>query len=398
MAAWPKLKWDREPTGPLKGFKVVDMATVVLGPFATVNLADLGAEIIKIENSEGHTPGDMMRYGGDSPTKQHGPIYTALNRNKKAINLNIKKPDDKAVLIALLGSADVFIHNVRMAGMERLGFGYEAVKAINPEIIYVHCAGYGAGGAYEELQAYDDLIQAASGFAALSEQRDGGRPAYAPSLVADKVSGLFAANATMAALLARATGQGGQFVQVPMFECFTWFNMVENLFGETFIPGNGKMGYTRSINPRRKPYPTRDGFIAIVPYNDKQWTRFFELGGRPGIFDDPRFSTYQERIKHTGDLYALIEEVSAIYTTDEWLKLLAENDIPAMRYNRMADVLTDPHLTDVSFFEELESPDTGKYRAMRHPVHYAKTPASFYAHPPSLDADGDEIRLALGGQ
>jgi crotonobetainyl-CoA:carnitine CoA-transferase CaiB-like acyl-CoA transferase len=398
MAAWPKLKWDREPTGPLKGIKVVDMATVVLGPFATVNLADLGAEVIKIENSEGHTPGDMMRYGGDSPTKQHGPIYTALNRNKKAINLNIKKPDDKAVLIALLGSADVFIHNVRMAGMERLGFGYEAVKAINPEIIYVHCAGYGAGGAYEELQAYDDLIQAASGFAALSEQRDGGRPAYAPSLVADKVSGLFAANATMAALLARANGQGGQFVQVPMFECFTWFNMVENLFGETFIPGNGKMGYTRSINPRRKPYPTRDGFIAIVPYNDKQWTRFFELGGRPGIFDDPRFSTYQERIKHTGDLYALIEEVSAIYTTDEWLKLLAENDIPAMRYNRMADVLTDPHLTDVSFFEELESPDTGKYRAMRHPVHYAKTPASFYAHPPSLDADGDEIRLALGGQ
>jgi crotonobetainyl-CoA:carnitine CoA-transferase CaiB-like acyl-CoA transferase len=398
MAAWPKLKWDREPTGPLKGIKVVDMATVVLGPFATVNLADLGAEVIKIENSEGHTPGDMMRYGGDSPTKQHGPIYTALNRNKKAINLNIKKPDDKAVLTALLGSADVFIHNVRMAGMERLGFGYDAVKAINPEIIYVHCAGYGAGGAYEELQAYDDLIQAASGFAALSEQRDGGRPAYAPSLVADKVSGLFAANATMAALLARANGQGGQFVQVPMFECFTWFNMVENLFGETFIPGNGKMGYTRSINPRRKPYPTRDGFIAIVPYNDKQWTRFFELGGRPGIFDDPRFSTYQERIKHTGDLYALIEEVSAIYTTDEWLKLLAENDIPAMRYNRMADVLTDPHLTDVSFFEELESPDTGKYRAMRHPVHYAKTPASFYAHPPSLDADGDEIRLALGGQ
>jgi crotonobetainyl-CoA:carnitine CoA-transferase CaiB-like acyl-CoA transferase len=396
MAAWPKLTWDTEPTGPLKGVKVVDMATVVLGPLATVCLADLGAEVIKIENSEGNTPGDLMRYGGDSPTKQHGPIFTALNRNKKAINLNIKKPEDKAVLEALLEEADVFIHNVRMAGMERLGFGYDAVKAINPDIVYVHCAGYGADGAYAELQAYDDLIQAASGFAALAEQRDGGRPAYAPSLVADKVSGLFAANATMAALLARAGGQGGQFVHVPMFECFTWFNMVENLFGETFIPGNGKMGYTRSINPRRRPYPTRDGYIAIVPYNDRQWARFFELGGRPGVFEDPRFSTYQERTKHTGDLYALIEDVTASRTTAEWLDLLAASDIPAMKYNRMADVLTDPHLADTGFFEERDGPQIGKYRSMKHPVHYAGTPISIYADPPMLDADGDEIRAALG--
>ncbi len=176
MAAWPKLVWDSEPTGPLKGIKVVDMATVVLGPYATVQLADLGAEVIKIENSEGNTPGDLMRYAGASPTGDLGPIFAALNRNKKAINLNIKQDADKAVLTELLKGADVFIHNVRMAGMERLGFGYDEVKAINPDIVYVHCAGFGAGGAYGERQAYDDLIQAASGFAALSEQRDGGRP------------------------------------------------------------------------------------------------------------------------------------------------------------------------------------------------------------------------------
>ncbi len=397
MAAWPKLNWSSEPTGPLKGFKVVDMSTVVLGPLATVNLADLGAEVIKIENSEGNTPGDVMRNAGDSPTKQHGPIFAALNRNKKAIDLNIKNDADKAVLAALLEDADVFIHNVRMAGMERLGFGYEAVKAINPDIVYVHCAGFGTGGAYGHLQAYDDLIQAASGFAALSEQRDGGRPTYAPSLVADKVSGLFAANATMAALLARAGGQGGQFVQVPMFECFTWFHMVENLWGETYIPGNGKMGYTRSITPQRRPYPTKDSYVAIVPYNDKQWARFFELGGRPGVYDDPRFSTYKERTKHTGELYALIEEVTAERTTQEWLELLTANDIPAMKYNRMADVLTDPHLTDVGFFEEREGAEIGRYRSMKHPVHYAGTPASVYADPPRLDGDGDEIRAALQG-
>ncbi len=396
MAAWPTLKWDGERTGPLKGIKVVDMASVVLGPFATLQLADLGAEVIKIENGEGNTPGDIMRHAGASPTGDLGPIFAALNRNKKAINLNLKTPDDKDVLIALLEGADVFIHNVRMAGMERLGLGYDAVKAINPDIVYVHCAGFGAGGAYGELQAYDDLIQAASGFAALSEQRDGGRPSYAPSLVADKVSGLFAANATMAALLARANGHGGQFVQVPMFESFTWFNMVENLWGETFIPGNGKMGYTRSVNPRRRPYPTKDGYIAIVPYNDKQWARFFELGGRANVFEDPRFSTYQERSNNVSDLYAIIEEVSSQRTTQDWVELLSANNIPAMRYNRMADVLTDPHLKDVGFFEERDGADMGHYRSMPHPVKYSATPASIYADPPRFDADGAEIRAALG--
>jgi crotonobetainyl-CoA:carnitine CoA-transferase CaiB-like acyl-CoA transferase len=396
MAAWPKLKWDGELTGPMKGIKVVDMASVVMGPFATVQFADLGAEVIKIENSEGNTPGDTMRYAGASPTGDLGPIFAALNRNKKGINLNIKLDDDKAVLTALLENADVFIHNVRMAGIERLGFGYEAVKAINPDIVYVHCAGFGAGGDYSELQAYDDLIQSASGFAALSEQRDGGRPSYSPSLIADKVSGLFAANATMAALLARANGHGGQFVQMPMFEAFTWFHMVENLWGETFIPGTGKMGYTRSVNPRRRPYPTKDGFIAILPYNDKQWARFFELGGRAGVFDDPRFSTYQERTKNTGALYEIIEEVSAERTTDEWVALLATNNIPAMKYNRMADVLNDPHLNAVGFFEDRAGTEMGNYRAMPHPVHYSVTPASLYADPPRLDGDGDEIRAALG--
>lgn len=396
MAAWPELKWDVEPTGPLKGIKIVDMATVVLGPFATLQLADLGAEVIKIENGEGNTPGDIMRYAGASPTGDLGPIFTALNRNKKSLNLNVKEARDKEILTALLEGADVFIHNVRMAGMERLGFGYDAVKAINPDIVYVHCAGFGAGGAYSKRQAYDDLIQAASGFAALSEQRDGGRPTYSPALVADKVSGMFAAQATMAAIIARQNGQGGQFVQVPMFEAFTWFHMVENLWGETFLPGTGRIGYTRSVNPRRRPYPTADGYIAIVPYNDKQWSRFFELGERPGIFDDPRFSTYEERTKHTGELYALIEEVSATRTTDEWLELLDANDIPAMRYNRNMDVLSDPHLVDVGLFEEREGPDTGKYRSIRHPVLYAGTPASFFAHPPRPDADGDDIRSALG--
>jgi crotonobetainyl-CoA:carnitine CoA-transferase CaiB-like acyl-CoA transferase len=394
--AWPELQWDGERTGPLKGVKVVDMSSVVLGPFATVQLADLGAEVIKIENGDSPAGGDMMRRAGASPNGNLGPIYTALNRNKKAISLNAANADDKALILELLADADIFIHNVRMGGMKRLGLDYEAVCKVNPGIIYVHCAGYGSGGAYAGLQAFDDLIQAASGFAALSEIRDGGRPQYSPSLVADKVTGLFAANAVMAAYIARQNGAGGQFVEVPMLECFTWFNMVENLWGETFIPGTGKLAYTRSVNPRRRPYPTADGYIAVVPYNDKQWERFFELAGRPGVFDDPRFATYEERTKNTSELYAIIEELMAMRTTAEWLVLLAENNIPAMKYNRMADVLADPHLTSIDFFEEREAKAGYRYRSMRHPVRYSGTPASHFADPPSTNADGEEIRRNLG--
>ena len=389
MAGWPELEWDGERTGPLRGIKVLDMSSVVLGPLATLQLADLGAEVIKIENASGG--GDIMRKAGDNPTGDLGPIFASLNRNKKSVALDASNPEDKAAILALAAEADVFFHNVRMAGMERLGLGYEALKAINPDIVYVHCAGFGADGPYAKRQAYDDLIQAASGFAALFEMRDGGRPQYAPTLVADKVSGLFAANAVMAALLARANGMGGQFVQVPMFECFTWFHMVENLWGNTFIPGNGKLAYTRSVNPRRRPYPTKDGYIAIVPYADNQWERFFELAGRPNMFQDPRFSTYKARLTNTAELYATIEEATAIKTTDEWLELLDANNIPAMRYNRMADVFEDPHLTATGFFEERQANAGYRYRSMRHPVQYSATPASTYADPPSLDADRDEV-------
>tara|TARA_R110000772_G_scaffold20609_5_gene57384 strand:- start:2671 stop:3921 length:1251 start_codon:yes stop_codon:yes gene_type:complete len=397
MSGWPELKWDVEPTGPLKGLKIVDMSTVVLGPFATVNFADMGADVIKVENDQGKFAGDMMRHAGDSPTGDLGPIFASLNRNKKSITVNAKEAADKAVIVELLKHADVFFHNVRMAGMERLGLDYEAVKAINPGIVYVHCAGFGKGGDYSHRQAYDDLIQCSSGFASLFEMRgDSGRPLYMPSLVADKTIGLFAVNATLAAMYHKEKTGEGQFVEVPMFEAFTWFNMVENLWGETFIPGNGRLAYTRSVNPNRKPYPTKDGYIGLVPYSDKQWEKFFELGGKPGVFKEPRFATYSERTKNVTALYALIEEIASTKTTDEWLALLDENNIPAMRYNTIADVLTDPHLQQVGFWTEREGEKMGKYRSIKHPIHYSASPVNIYADPPTLGADNDEIRNAIG--
>lgn len=383
----------KAPSGPLAGIKIVDMSSVVLGPLATLILADLGADVLKVEPPG---RGDMMRYAGASPTGDLGPIYTALNRNKRAIKLDVKTPDGKTALAKLLKGADVFFHNVRLAGIARLGFDYEAVKAINPDIVYVHCAGFGADGPYADRQAYDDLIQGASGFAALNAMRSGGDPEYAPSLIADKTVGLFAVYATLAALFHHERTGEGQFVQVPMFEAFTFFNLVENLYGETFLPGNGKLAYTRSVNANRKPYKTRDGYIGLVPYNDDQWAKFFEMGGRKGVFEDPRFSTYEARTEHVTDLYAIIGEVARLKTTDEWLDLLGKANIPAMKYNTMDEVLTDPHLDAVRFFEEGTHPEAGLFRRMKHPVEFSKTPADIRLDPPRHGADTESVLASLG--
>jgi len=383
-------------TGPLAGVKVIDMSSVVLGPFATLIFGDLGADVIKIEAGQKDKAGDMMRYAGKSPTGDLGPIYTNLNRNKRSVQLDAKTTDGKAALTALLKDADIFFHNVRLAGMSRLGLDYDSVKAINPNIIYVHCAGFGAGGPYEKRQAYDDLIQGASGFAHLSSLRDGSEPAYAPSLVADKTVGLFATYATLAALYHRERTGQGQFVSVPMFESFTFFNMVENLYGETFLPGNGKLAYTRSVNANRKPYKTQDGYIGLVPYSDEQWETFFKLGGRPGVFDDPRFSSYAARTENITALYAIIGEVAATRTTDDWLSLLDDANIPAMRFNQMQDVLTDEHLVATGFFETREHPQAGPYRAMKHPVSFSATPTDISLDPPTLGADTELVLASLG--
>ncbi len=383
-------------SGPLAGVKIIDMSSVVLGPFATLIFGDLGADVIKIESAQPGKAGDTMRYAGASPTGDLGPIYTSLNRNKRSLQLDVKTPDGKAAITALLKDADVFFHNVRIGGMTRLGLDYDSVKAINPSIIYVHCAGFGANGPYANRQAYDDLIQAASGFAHLSTLRDGSAPAYAPSLVADKTVGLFAAYATIAALFHRERSGQGQFVSVPMFESFTFFNLVENLYGETFLPGNGKVAYTRSVNANRKPYKTKDGYIALVPYSDEQWITFFEMGNRPGVFDDPRFSTYSARTENITELYAILAEVAVTKTTDEWLALLDAANIPAMRFNQMADVLDDEHLRAVNFFTTRQHPDAGPYRSMSHPVHFSQTPADIACDPPTLGADTETLLASLG--
>jgi crotonobetainyl-CoA:carnitine CoA-transferase CaiB-like acyl-CoA transferase len=387
-----------EPTGPLKGLRILDLTSVVNGAYGVQLLADQGAEVIKVEDPVGTRGGggDIMRWSGHMPEgapRDMGPIFMTINRNKRSVVLDLKKPAARRALLKLAKTCDAFVSSVRYEGLKRLGLGYEEVAAVNPSIVYVHAAGYGSDGPYAGEPAYDDLIQSASGLAdVLPRTYAEDVPRILPTLVADKVSGLFLAQAVTAALLHRQKTGEGQFVEAPMLEMVTSFLMVEHLFDHTFQPPTGTLGYPRVLNPNRKPFKTRDGYIGLLPYTDKQWDQFFDIAGwGETIAKDPRFSDYATRNKNARELYALVETVTQEKTTQEWLDLLKPMSIPVVKTNRLDELETDPHLAAVGLFETYEHPDVGPYRQMRPAVRFAKTPANIYRHPPRLGEHTDEI-------
>lgn len=388
----------REATGPLKGIRILDMTSVVNGAYGVQILADQGAEVIKIEDPVGTrgSGGDIMRWSGHLPEGVKpgmGPIFLTLNRNKRSVVLDLKTPQAKRTLLRLVKTCDALVSSVRYEGMKRLGLAYEDIAKVKPDIVYVHAAGYGSDGPYAGEPAYDDLIQSASGCADILPRTDGNpTPRIIPTLMADKVSGLFLSQAVTAALLHKERTGEGQFVEVPMFECVTSFLMVEHLFDHTFVPPTGQLGYTRVANPNRKPFKTKDGYIGLLPYTDKQWDQFFEIAGwGDTIAKDPRFSDYTTRNRNSRELYAMVETVTQERTTQEWLDLLKPLSIPVVKTNRLDDLEADPHLAAVGLFETYQHPDVGPYKAMRPPVRFAKTPSNIRRHPPRLGEHTEEV-------
>ncbi len=390
-------------TGPLTGVRILDMTSVVFGAYATAMLGDLGADVIKVEFPGGRRGGggDIMRWAGrvpDGAPLDLGPIYMTINRNKRSMLLDLRQAASVASLRRLIATCDVFCASVRYEGLKRLGLDYEAVKALRSDIVYAHASGYGADGPYAGEPAYDDLIQSASGFADLLSRVDGDTtPRLLPSLVADKVSGLFLTQAILAALFHRAGTGEGQFVEVPMFECVTSFNLAEHFYGHVYDPPTGQWAYPRVANPQRKPFPTKDGFIGLLPYTDQQWDQFFEIAGwTQTIARDPRFADYQTRSAHVRELYTLVDEVTRTRTTDEWLALLKPLQIPVVRMNRLDDLQNDPHLAAVGFFERYEHPEAGGYIGMRPPLKFSATPANVRLHPPKLGEHTQALLDELG--
>lgn len=372
---------SRFEKGPLQGLRIVDLTTVVLGPYATRILADLGADVIKVE-----TPaGDQTRYY--KPLKHEGMAgyFINLNRNKRSISVDLKTAQGMAILKRLIGGADAFIHNMRQQAAERLGLGYEAVRSIRPDIVYCGAVGFGTAGPYSGRAAYDDVIQAASGLAGLHAAVHG-EPAYAPTVLCDKITGQTVAYAVMAALLQQARGGGGQAVEVPMLETSAEFALVEHLHAATFEPPIGEIGFKRVLSKNRKPFRTADGYMCILPYSDSNWADFFRFTGRTELLDDARFRVLADRVQHIDFLYSVVEQEAPRFTNAQWQAFCDRVSMPCMPVKSLDEVLHDEHLAAVGMFSVQQHPTEGAYRVVRSPVQFA-APFQVRHHAPRLGGD-----------
>jgi crotonobetainyl-CoA:carnitine CoA-transferase CaiB-like acyl-CoA transferase len=381
------------PPGALDGVRVLDLTQFVLGPYATQTLGDLGADVIKVEEPSG----DRQRHSGKAPhSKSMGPTYVALNRNKRSVVLDLKAEPGRRALRRLLKTADIFIHNMRPEAVARLGFDYEAVKAVKPDIVYVEAMGYDPAGPYAGRQAFDDLIQSAAGacgLAALVDKDAVFRPM--PSIIADKTCGLFAAIACLAALRHKERTGEGQYVCVPMLETFTGFLMAEHLYGETYQPATGHFGHTTTITPHRRPFATKDGWLSVLPANREQSARYLELGGIPNAYETERFTSATAGGGRVDAYYGMMDEATSTRTTEEWMVLCAEHSIPAMRANLPHEIFDDPQLSQ-TLFETRDLEGEGPYRAMKPGLRFSKTPVSIRRDPPPLGRDTDEVLAEIG--
>jgi len=387
------------PTGPLRGVRVIDHTSVIFGPFGAQTLGDLGADVVKIEPSgpNGARDGDPTRGNGPRVpgTDDLTPLFIGVNRNKRAVALNLREPDERKTLIELIRTADVFVSNSRLAGLKKLGLTYEDVISIKPDIIYVHATGFGSSGPYAGRAAYDDVIQAAAGVSyLLTHKNEDAAPRFIPGSIADKVSGMFLTQAVTAALYNRAIHGEGQFVEVPMFECMVAFNMIEHIHGHAVSPAIADTGYPRVFEPWSRPLRTADGYIATLVYNMEQWKRLIGVVGiDPAIFDDASY--FGPSGPNRDRLVPLLEDTMKHLTTSEWEAKLHEADVAYSRQNSFVDVLNDPHLTDVGLFEEIDHASAGTVRMIRHPVLYAKTPANIRRHAPGFAEHNDELKGEL---
>jgi crotonobetainyl-CoA:carnitine CoA-transferase CaiB-like acyl-CoA transferase len=374
--------------GPLSGVRIIDLTTVVMGPFATQILADLGADVVKIEPPEG----DVLRHIAPMRHPGMGHIFLHHNRNKRSVVLDLKQPQGREALLRLARTGDALVYNVRPQAMRRLRLSYEEVAAVNPRIIYVGAYGYSEAGRYAGQPAYDDLIQGRSGLPHLLLEAGADRPRYVPTAISDRITGLATVNAVTAALYSRERTGKGQAVEVPMFETLAHMVMGDHMGGRTFDPPMEPYRYERMLAPHRQPYATRDGYVCVLVYNDKHWRSFFRLIARADMFEkDRRFSSQEARSRNIAEVYEFVAGEMVKRTSAEWLRLLMEADIPVTPLNSVDDVIEDPHLAESGFYVATEHPTEGKLRTMATPGRWSGTPPGELRPAPRLGEHSVEI-------
>jgi crotonobetainyl-CoA:carnitine CoA-transferase CaiB-like acyl-CoA transferase len=391
--------------GALEGVRIIDLTSVVFGPYATQMLGDLGADVIKVEAPEG----DVLRGVTPTRTDRMGVVFMNINRNKRSVVLDLKQATHKNALDKLVATADVFVHSIRPKAAARLGITYDALKAVNDRLIHCTAIGFSGEGPYADRPAYDDIIQGLSGAVdlnrrqreAVAEVRPGDAgaivPTFVPGAVADKTAGLFVAQGILAALFHRERTGEGQAIEIPMLEAMTSFTVLEHLYGAVHQPDGGPYGYNRSLAPDRRPFPTKDGYIVMMPFTTRHWRSCFAVLGRSDLVESDLVNDPGVRSPRIAELYAAVAAATPRRTTAEWLSAMEAADVPAMPVNRLEELADDPHLAATGFFIDTDHPSEGRVRTTSPAIRFAATPASATRRPvPKLGADTREVLLEAG--
>lgn len=381
------------PPGALDGVRVLDLTSVVMGPYATQWLGDFGADVVKIEPPGG----DVMRQAGPTKSPGMGPVYLAANRNKRSLALDLQREAGRHILLQMARRADVLVYNLRPQALQRLGLDYPVLQAANPALVVVGGLGFGQRGRYAVRPAYDDVVQGLSGLPWLAAQAGGGEPRYVPMVLADRVAGLQLALCVVTALFHRQRSGRGQHVEVPMFEGLASMVLAEHLAGRQHDPPIGPAGYARSLSPGRRPYRTRDGYLCAMVYDDRQWRAFLQLIGEPQRMDeDPRFGSLARRVQHVDEVCAFLAQALLQRDTAEWLRLFADADLPAAPLHSLDDLIDDPHLRDVGLMRRTIHPSEGPLVSIGNPTDWSASPPTLRRPAPRLGEHSLELLREQG--
>ena len=376
--------------GPLDDIRVIDLTTTFLGPYCTLLLGDMGADVVKVESPDG----DIIRDVGPARSPGMGAIFLTANRSKRSVVLDLKQERGQEVLRRLTADADVVVHNMRPASAARLGVSYDTLAQVNPRLVYCAAYGFDQAGPYRDRPAYDDIVQGVAGLASLP--RDDREPRYVATAVVDKTVGLVALAGILAALHERERTGRGQAVDVPMFETIAAWTLLEHMGGEVFDPPLGPPGYDRLLSPDRRPYRTADGHVCALIYTERHWRSFFDLIGEPEVLDDERYRTVSARSAHIDELYERVADVLARRSTEEWLAAFGQADIPAMPLQTLEDLFDDPQLRASGLFSTVEHPSEGRIRSVRPPLRFSRTAAQAGRPAPRLGEHTAEVLRESG--
>ena len=378
-------------TKPLEGVRIIDASSILMVPYCTRLLADMGAEVIKVETING----DNTRYIGPSINNGMAAVFLNINRNKKSICVDLKTPEGRLIIYKLIKTSDVFVSNIRKAALEKIKLTHSDFEKLNPKIITANAVGFSSKGPYAGLPAFDDTIQAVSGMAAYQGAYSN-QPSYTSGATADKVTGIMLGMSIIGALFNREKNGKGIELEVPMMETMVDFTLVEHLYGFNFIPPKAPPIYPRQSSPNRRPYKTKDGYVAVLPYSDEQWLRFFKLVGKEEILKDSKFSSLKSRNENIDLLYHMLSEELTKQDTNYWLKSLKQSDIPAAKVNFPEEIFEDEHLQETNFFRETQHPSEGKLLYPKFPVEFKNTNNGETLHAPNLGENTKEILVGLG--